>query len=74
MIREVSSEEGYQRGERYSIKLRMKASVVDRSSGATEGLRTMEDAQSAAGFGGQLRNVDCQKKKIMADCETQEFE
>ena len=33
---------------------------------------TMEDVQSEAGFGGQLRNVVC-PRKIMADGEAQKF-
>ena len=40
---------------------------------AKEGLCTMEDAQSATGFGGQLRNVAF-PGKIMADSETQRLE
>ena len=40
---------------------------------AKEGLCTMEDAQSAIGFGGQLGNVAF-PGKIMADSETQNLE
>ena len=38
-----------------------------------EGLRTMEDAQSATGFGDQVGNVAF-PGKIMADSETQKLE
>ena len=40
---------------------------------AKEGLCTTEDAQSATGFGGQLRNVAF-PGKIMTDSETQKLE
>ena len=40
---------------------------------AKEGLCTMEDAQSANGFGGQLGNVAF-PGKIMADSETQKLD
>ena len=40
---------------------------------AKEGLCTMEDAQSATGFGGQVGNVAF-SGKIMADCEIQKLE
>ena len=40
---------------------------------ANEGLCTMEDSQSATGFGGQVGNVAF-PGKIMADSETQKLE
>ena len=40
---------------------------------AKEGLFTTEDAESAAGFRGQLRCMACQRR-IMADRETQKLE
>ena len=40
---------------------------------AEEGLCTMEDSQSATGFGGQVGNVAF-PGKIMADSETQKLE
>ena len=40
---------------------------------AEEGLCTMEDSQSATGFGGQVGNVSF-PGKIMADSETQKLE
>ena len=40
---------------------------------ADEGLCTMEDSQSATGFGGEVSNVAF-PRKVMADSETQKLE
>ena len=62
-----------QRGEKYSIMLKIRPFWVSEDQIGQGKSCVMKDAQSVDGFGGHLENMVC-PRKIIADGETQRFD